>query len=1032
MKIRSSGQVAKKKSCPSILESARLVASLMVLFRASIIRKYYYGAAFVFALLLPLSLPAGTVEKALDAFTGKISPVEPGGGPVTIIAAVPTFLFVEKDGTVLQLVKLEVVSHTREQAEAEVRTETNGGSFEESIVVEPGKSELVVKVPHASGPGRFVVSMDNGELSSASFDWEPARKWTVYVTHLSHFDHGYTDTHKGVMEKNRLILDRALAYARQTEDWPEDSKFRWTADAAYPVLDWLSYNPERRAELAELAREGRFEVNAKLAHLCSSVAGWEMLARELYPARLELAPLLETEPVTAIHTDVPGLTWGDVTVLTGAGVENLLLLPNRMYRGAAKITVTRTPQAFYWAGPDGSRLLAWRSRNGYSEARFLIEGPEATARQLPRALMELQRSGYELDLVHFTRSGLDRLTKYEDNAVPRLEVAESIRAWNRAFAYPRLVLSTPSMFFRELASRYGDDLPMLSGDMPDWWADGSLTDAREEGVSRRTHAVLRQAELWSAVAAMNDADYDYPAQALNAAHLGNYLFDEHTWGYFYPFLPKEELIFRAKKKGLIDAYNAALKIRDGAMAQVAGDGDKIAVFNALGWEVTGPAVVPLENPGPPVEGSAAAALRDLATGDIRAAQRASDEEGLRYLFVAEGVPALGYRLYQPVAGESLTGTVTEKVDGSTVIETPLFRIELDGERCGLSGLYHKELGVELVDRGSEYALAALITRDQGLTDGFDIRRQARVRKTVVTRGPVFTGIEMNCSLPGSFGAKVKSCFRAYGSAPYVDVTIEIENYLNAPGQSRYAAFPFGLQGAEALVETPWAMMRPGRDQLPDFASFYAASHWVRLEGEKAAVTWSGLESPIIELGRMKKPAAFMLPYFPETFPDAEPREEAHIYSELMNNFQNTNYHYMQSGSARWTYRVFVHRPGLAWHLAGRSGWELSHPLTAIRAAPRGMPAGPEASFIEVEPGSVTPVTIKRAEDGRGMVVRLFESSGKRTDARVRLPGHAMKRAVLCDVTERELRELEVDRGAAFFSAGPHSLTTLYIEPGERL
>jgi hypothetical protein len=78
---------------------------------------------------------------------------------------------------------------------------------------------------------------------------------------------------------------------------------------------------------------------------------------------------------------------------------------------------------------------------------------ESVADKLLQPLIELlagyEQGGYAPDAIHLTRSGADK-GGANDNAWPKLEVAETIREWNEHFAYPRLISATPKMFFSYL------------------------------------------------------------------------------------------------------------------------------------------------------------------------------------------------------------------------------------------------------------------------------------------------------------------------------------------------------------------------------------------------------------------------------------------------------------------------------------------------------------------------------------------------------------------------------------------------------
>lgn len=994
--------------------------------------------SFVFVLmgvvLFSVAATADPVmDSAVDTFTHALPLPEASlsaDAPVQLTEIVPTFLLVEESGRLQQLVKLRVENASGQRRSIEVRVERPGGlRSQTALSLAPGGNRMVIKVPDLRQPAplTLVLSSEGQELARYEFLWPPARQWKVYITQLSHFDWGYTGTQAQVRQVQNQVWDTVIEYSRRTADWPEESRFRWTADASFTLMNYLEDHPERQAELRDLVQSGRLEINAKLGHLCSSTAGYEMLARELYYAKRTLRQQLGADPLTAIHTDVPGLTWGDATILAGAEVKYLLFQPNRLYRGGAVLKNTRTPQAFYWQAPDGSRLLTWRSYDSYTEATFLINGIAQTAQELPALLQAYEHQGYPFDLLHLTRSGKDPKTGFDDNSPPRIEICASIREWNARFAYPRLIAGLPRNFFAELYRRYGDQIPTLRGDMPDWWADGVLTNAEDSKRSRQLHHDLREAELWSSLAGLIVPDFNYPGAALNRSHLANWVYDEHTWGYMFPFLPREEKIWNYKRDTLRQGISETALVLTQALdllAESLGAKETWVVFNPLEWSRTGPVRLDLETSAFDPSGRLQVALQDVQTGEVFIGQ--AEPGSAAAVFLVKEVPALGYRTFRLVPAPLRRPDTAGWKISDQCLENRFFILQFDAKGGGLTSFYDKRLGRELVDDQSPYALGQPLSRAQGWFDWYDRRAAAQVEKIIIASpGPVYTLATVIYQLPGFSSPRVKLEYQIYHDLPYLDLRAAVEHYRNGPGASKYLAFPFAVPHPEFYLEIPFAVMRPGQDQLPDFASYYAVSNSLWLQSRQGfSVAWSTREGQIVELGEIRKSAAFInrrADQFNQPFPDFD---RGHVFSELMNNFQNTNYHYWQSGSGVWSYRI---APQADPSVCFRSGWELAEPLKARRTrAGHGSARPAAASLISLSPGSILLVTMKRAEDGRGTILRLYESEGRAVQAQVGLPLTPITWAALTEITEHDRQELPVKDGIVTVEFMPFGVRTLRV------
>ena len=306
--------------------------------------------ALSWAVFFAFTARADTVlDTALAAFQTSLPIPAPAvaSAEIQLLEVAPTFLFVREEDRLLQLVKVKVGNNTSRAVTVQLRIERPDGlSTEAALSLKPGPNLAVVKAPDLRQPAplALVIRGEGKELARYNFTWQPARQWQVYLTQLSHFDWGYTGTQDQVMQSRSRFLDQVIEFSKQTADWPEDSRFRWTVDGSYVLRNYLQDRPDRAAALQELVRSGRLEINAKLGHLCSSTAGYEMLAREVYYSTRELKTALGAETPTAIHTDVPGLTWGDAAILAGAGVHYLLFHPNRSYRGGAVLKQTGVPR----------------------------------------------------------------------------------------------------------------------------------------------------------------------------------------------------------------------------------------------------------------------------------------------------------------------------------------------------------------------------------------------------------------------------------------------------------------------------------------------------------------------------------------------------------------------------------------------------------------------------------------------------------------------------------------------------------------
>ena len=91
------------------------------------------------------------------------------------------------------------------------------------------------------------------------------------------------------------------------------------------------------------------------------------------------------------------------------------------------------------------------------------------------------------------------------------------------------------------------------------------------------------------------------------------------------------------------------------------------------------------------------------------------------------------------------------------------------------------------------------------------------------------------------------------------------------------------------------------------------------------------------------------------------------------------------GQHEFTYALYPHRGDYRDGNVVQTGYELNIPLLVVPLAPN--PDGelpPSASILAVEPGNIIVETIKKAEDCRAIIIRLYECAGRATLAKLDL------------------------------------------------
>lgn len=124
----------------------------------------------------------------------------------------------------------------------------------------------------------------------------------------------------------------------------------------------------------------------------------------------------------------------------------------------------------------------------------------------------------------------------------------------------------------------------------------------------------------------------------------------------------------------------------------------------------------------------------------------------------------------------------------------------------------------------------------------------------------------------------------------------------------------------------------------------------------------------------------------------------------------------------FTYSLYPHKGGFREGRVIQEAYDLNCPLQAVKTAGKRAMA---CSYIRIEAENIFADTVKQAEDGNGVIVRLYEAYGQRTRTRISLAFADGKQVEECDCLERKTKELTDD----ILNFRPYEIKTLRIYKG---
>ncbi|MEN6428353.1 MAG: polysaccharide lyase family protein [Phycisphaerales bacterium] len=881
----------------------------------------------------------------------------------------------ERGGLMFQPVSV-ALRHFGEEANALVRlgdeppvtVNLTGGSQEVELLARAVESETTRQV---------TVAVAGKTVATREVVLKPVKKLTVYITPHSHTDIGYTEIQTAIEARQVQNLLDGIAAAKRTAGYPEGSRFVWNVEVLWAADLYLRrLNDQQRADFLDAVKSGQVVLNGMYLNELTGLCRPEELVR-LFRYATELAERTGVPIDAAMISDVPGYTWGTVTAMAHAGVRYFSVAPNYFDR-IGTILRTWENKPFYWMGPDGqSKVLVWIPFWGYAMSHRY-------GQMSPRLVEEfsdgLEERGYPFDIAYVRWSG------HGDNAVPDPTICEFVKDWNAKYTWPRFVISGTSEAFRAFEQRYGDKLPVVRGDWTPYWEDGAGSSALETAMNRASSDRLTQAETLFAMLKPSE----YPAAAFEDAWNMVLLYSEHTWGAWCSVTEpqrKETLEQWEIKRGYAEsADKQSLELLASAVGTAPDEG-AVDVYNTLSWPRTELVTVPKDL-------SAAGDLVLDGAGRAIPSQRLASGE---LVFLARNVPPFAARRYSVVPGVSRAkGRATAQ---DATLDNGVIRVRVDEQTGGIVKLTAKGIRGNLVDTSGGETL-----NDYLYLVGDDLKnlqRSGPVSIRVGENGPLVASLIIESVAPGC--KRLVRELRVVAELDCVEIIntldkerLQVKSYHAKEGkESVNFAFPFAVPNGDILLDIPLGVMRPEADQMPSACkNWFTVGRWADVSNSDRGVTWVTLDAPLLQVGGI---TATLLgsQSDPNVWRErVEPTQK--LYSWAMNNHWGTNYRAYQEGPTVFRFVLQPHRRRDVAQ-ASRLATGFSQPLLAVQSQGAKPPGKP---LLAVEPEEVIVTALKPSDDGRALIVRLFDASGKTRSARLKWTGVRPLAVFLSDTSER--------------------------------
>ncbi len=857
-----------------------------------------------------------------------------------------------------------------------------------------GRSVCRVLLPPGAGvkqATQATLILRQGDRALTRTVFVPAlRHWTVYLYNHAHVDIGYTAPQDTCELLHKRNIVEGIRLARATADYPGGARYRWNPEVTWPLERlWQGAAPAARDDILKAIRDGHLCVDASYAHFNTSIASDEELFQTFRFSR-ELQRLSGVPMDTFQQIDVPGMSWGMVPVMAHEGVRHVMVWPNTVRAGPSHAGIDGRP--FWWVGPDGKSKVLFFQPGCYGNSGSMKKGgalgrPWFGQRDPDRMPAVIRTGTADVDFTDESVRQEQSRYPYDflvlswslwDNCPLDADVPDAVRAWNEAYAFPRIVIAGAHEIMQSIERSHGDKFPVVTGDFTEYWTDGSGTAAGLAAVNRNARERLAQAEtLWSMLRPGRPA----PRAAFDEAWRYIALGSEHTWCAENPTEPFfQDAIWKAKQGYFREAADRTQALFDDSLAPATdtsrgalgpNEGPAqggVAVFNTHSWPHGG--LVLLSE----AESARGDRVTDEQGKDVPA-QRLSTGE---LAFLASEVPALGSRHYRVVAGRCpLPGTCMRV---GTTLESQTLRVTLDPATGNITHLVDLASGRNFADARVNGGLNAFRWMPG---DSDDAEADTEVSISMVESGPLVAELRVASKATGC--RAVTRSVRLVHGLPWVEISNIVDKRPLAAKDGIHFGFGFDIPNATTRVDIPWSVMRVEKDQWPaGNRNWMALQRWLDISGDTHGITWCSLDAPLFEHGAMTANqtggwSGERKPWIRKLEPSAT------VYSWAMNNHWFTNFPLTQDGPVVFRYRILPHGIYDA-AAANRFGMEQAQPLAHVAAnknpalRPRVAVANPRVAATILKPGA----------DGREVILRLRSLSDKPETVALAYPAGAPK------------------------------------------
>lgn len=659
---------------------------------------------------------------------------------------------------------------------------------------------------------------------------------------------------------------------------------------------------------------------------------------------------------------------------------------------------------FLWEGIDGTRILThFISARDYN-ATLMVGGkkrpPHFTTYNGILNSSQVKGTWQRYSQKELNPQALMCFGHGDGGGGPTREMLENQRRLSKGIpGCPRTRMSTARSFFNRLEQEVKGkkELPAWVGELYLEYHRGTYTSmARNKKCNRRGEFLLEDLEGLEAMLDLWGEEKEDHREELKG------LWQILLRNQFHDILPGSSCkeVYEDSKQEYSELFKRGNALKLAMLEKLTGriraeKGDLI-VYNMNAFECSGIVNCPypegMENPAA------------FSGGNICPVQRTQDGNGI---FFTPAVPAKGTRVFGIMDREKAEEKAQSSVsfDGE-LVETPFFAVRLNpagqftsfvDKRTGRELIRENETGNRLVtyeDRPHYYD--AWDINDYYSEKEYPIDQEADI--IVAESGPVRTVIRV---VHKYLDSRIQQDLIFYPQIDRIDLQYQIDWREEQILLRNY--FPVNIHAAEATYEIQFGnVKRPThRNTSWDQAKFEVCAHkWIDLSEDGYGLSilndckyGCDVHDGVIGLTLLKS----------AVYPNPDADREHHSFA----------------------YSLCPHEG--SWKTAGitQKAYAFNNPMEVMVKEESGGTVAPGQAFVQADSGNVIVEVVKPADDGNGMIVRLYELFNRDCVTRLKLAA-PVRAAFRCDMLEQDQEELSADGDTVALHMKPYEIQTIRI------